>query len=229
MYYITGDKHRDFSNVEKFCKEKETSKNDTLIVLGDAGINYMLDYHDIKYKRYLESLPITLFCIHGNHEQRPNAIKSYVYDDIRGVYYEPEFPHITFARDGNLYEFNGKEYMVVGGAYSVDKEYRMLRNLRWWDNEQPDCETKEDVVWTLENICSWDVDGMLTHTCPIKYQPIEAFLGNIDQKKVDKTTEVFLDLIEDKLNYKTWYCGHWHIDKSIEKMRFLFNDIIELK
>ena len=31
--------------------------------------------------------------------------------------------------------------------------------------------------------------------------------------------------IEDKLDYKKWYCGHWHINKRIDKMEFLFHDV----
>ena len=43
--------------------------------------------------------------------------------------------------------------------------------------------------------------------------------------KVDQSTEKFLDELEQKLNYKKWYCGHYHIEKSIDKIRFMFNDI----
>ena len=38
----------------------------------------------------------------------------------------------------------------------------------------------------------------------------------------------WLDTIEDKLDYKKWYCGHYHIDKYIDKLRFMFKDIIKL-
>lgn len=229
MIYITGDTHRDFSRIYEFCKKQNTSINDTIIILGDAGINYMLDEHDVEFKKYLSKFPITFFCIHGNHEQRPNAIKSYIYDDTNGVYYEEQFPNIQFARDGNLYEFNNKEYIVIGGAYSVDKEYRMLRNGKWWANEQPNQETKDDIEWTLANICEWNIDGVLSHTCPFKYEPIDMFLNGIDQSKVDDSTERWLDEIEARLRYARWYCGHWHTDRTVDKMRFLFNDIIELR
>ncbi len=40
MIYITGDTHGDFRNVARFCKKMQTSKDDVLIILGDAGINY---------------------------------------------------------------------------------------------------------------------------------------------------------------------------------------------
>ena len=52
------------------------------------------------------------------------------------------------------------------------------------------------------------------------------FIKGIDQSKVDNTTEIFLDKVEEKLNYKKWYCGHYHTDKVVDKIRFMFNDII---
>ena len=104
----------------------------------------------------------------------------------------------------------------------------MLKNLQWWDNEQPTDELKEDIEWTLEKLCRWNIDGVLSHTCPFKYEPVEMFLGGIDQSKVDDSTERWLDTIEDRLNYKRWWCGHWHTNKVIDKMHFLFNDIVEL-
>lgn len=229
MIYITGDTHRDFTHIKKFCVEQNTTINDTMIILGDACINYMLDQHDVEFKTYLSKFPIKFFCVHGNHEQRPEAIMSYIYDDISGTYYEEEFPNIQFARDGNIYEFNDKEYIVIGGAYSVDKEYRLLGNGKWWANEQPSQSVKEDVEWTLENICEWHIDGVLSHTCPFKYEPIEMFLSGIDQRNVDDSTERWLDIIEERLKYDAWWCGHWHTDKNVDKMHFLFNDIIELR
>ena len=66
-------------------------------------------------------------------------------------------------------------------------------------------------------------DIVLTHTCPFKYEPTEAFLPMIDQSLVDASTEHWLDQIEDRIEYKAWFCGHWHIDKRIDAMHFLFH------
>ena len=49
------------------------------------------------------------------------------------------------------------------------------------------------------------------------------FLGGIDQRTVDDSTERWLDTIEDADKYKAWFCGHWHTDKRIDKMHFLFH------
>ena len=67
-----------------------------------------------------------------------------------------------------------------------------------------------------------DIDIILSHTCPKKYIPTEMFLPMIDQSSVDNSTEEWLDTIEDAVDYKAWYCGHWHTDKRIDKMHFLF-------
>lgn len=70
MIYITGDKHADFRDVLYFCYTDNTTLDDILIVLGDAGINYFANEKDVPLKESLKRLcPITLFCIHGNHEE----------------------------------------------------------------------------------------------------------------------------------------------------------------
>ena len=71
MIFITGDTHGNFERVETFCRRFQTSHDDILIILGDAGINFSGVRYDSLKKRLLESLPITIFAIHGNHEQRP--------------------------------------------------------------------------------------------------------------------------------------------------------------
>ena len=45
--------------------------------MGDAGINFSGGERDRLKKEYLESLPITIFAIHGNHERRPQTIDTY--------------------------------------------------------------------------------------------------------------------------------------------------------
>ena len=62
--YITGDTHRDFERLYYFCEENRTTKDDIMIILGDAGINYYLLGTDDNLKDELNSMPITLFCIH---------------------------------------------------------------------------------------------------------------------------------------------------------------------
>ena len=229
MIYLTGDTHRDFRRVAAFCDTVESTKDDTLIILGDAGINYFGRLRDDGLKKQLCELPITLFCIHGNHEQRPSCISTY--EEIKWhsgmTYIEPEFPNILFAKDGEIYEFAGKRCIAIGGAYSVDKAIRIAENWGWWADEQPSPEIKKYVEQRLHT-GDWNVDVVLSHTCPMKYIPREVFLPGIDQRDVDNSTEEWLDTLEDRLTYSQWYCGHYHTDKRIDKVRFLFNDFLEI-
>ncbi len=106
--YITGDTHRDFSRIYNFCEREETTRDDIMIILGDSGINYYLMGMDNILKSELELMPITLFCIHGNHEERPFNIPSYEEQQWHGgtVYVEPKYPSLIFAKDGEIYDFN---------------------------------------------------------------------------------------------------------------------------
>lgn len=223
MIYITGDTHGQFKRVETFCQRFQTTREDILIILGDAGINFSGGIRDEMKKRHLESLSITLFCIHGNHDQRPRTIDTYQEMDWHGgsVYYEEEYPHLLFARDGDIFDFDGKKAIAIGGAYSIDKMVRLIYGYGWWPDEQPSEEIKRYVEQQLEKQ-NWKVDVVLSHTIPLKYEPIEVFLSGIDQSKVDKSTEIWLDEIEERLDYKKWYCGHYHIEKKIDKLEIMF-------
>jgi len=231
MIYITGDKHADFREVFIFCFDNATSLDDILIVLGDAGINYYSNEKDNALKNNLkEHYPITFFCIHGNHEERPENINIYktkkFHDGI--VYYEEDYPNILFAKDGEVYNFNNHKVLVIGGAYSVDKYFRLSKGYNWYESEQPSDETKNKVRKVLKNLDN-KVDIILSHTCPYKYIPREMFLDGIDQSTVDNSTEYFLDEIEELTDYNFWYCGHYHTDKKIDKIIFMFHKIEEFK
>ena len=40
MIYLTGDTHGRFERIGIFCDKMQTSRDDILIILGDAGINF---------------------------------------------------------------------------------------------------------------------------------------------------------------------------------------------
>ena len=139
------------------------------------------------------------------------------------VYYEEEYPDLLFAKDGEVFELDGKKVIVMGGAYSVDKMVRLMYGYGWWPDEQPSEEIKKDVERKLEEL-GWKVDVVLSHTTPLKYEPVEVFLEGIDQSKVDKSTEAWLDRIEDRLDYGKWYCGHYHTEKKIDRVEIMFEN-----
>lgn len=220
MIYITGDTHREFYRLHNI----EKNKNNMLIILGDTGINYYLDERDKTLKEQLNSYNIKLFCVQGNHEERPENISTYKEIDMFGgkVFIEEAYPNLIFAKNGELYDIDNKKVLVIGGAYSVDKNYRIIYRYPWFKDEQL---SKEEVDNILNKYKGQHIDIVLSHTCPLKYEPTEVFMKGIDQSNVDKSMEKFLDKVEESIDYDKWYCGHYHIEKKIDKLEFMFGRI----
>ena len=192
-----------------------------MIILGDVGANYYGDERDERTKENLSKVSVPILCIHGNHEMRPWEADGYTLVKWNGgkVWVQEKYPQLLFAKDGEIYTIDGKRYIAIGGAYSVDSYWRIKHYAGWWESEQPTEEIKKFVEKQLQVN---EIDIILSHTCPRKYEPIEAFLPFIDQSSVDTSTEDWLDSIEETVNYQAWYCGHWHIEKDIDRIHFLF-------
>ena len=103
--YITGDIHGQIDRIYDFCLlGHNLSHKDIMIIAGDAGLNFWLNNTEKNKKAKLAKLPITIICIQGNHEKRPEVgllnYKQIHIDDslLKGDYWiEPEYPNILFA------------------------------------------------------------------------------------------------------------------------------------
>jgi len=238
--FVTGDKHGDYKDVERWCLKWNTSKDDLLVVLGDNGVNYWGPHRDKKLKNYLSALPITFFMIKGNHDQRPSTKLYHISDEVHPLvkgpcYVEPDYPSLLFSAMYGGYEFLcsdlWKKAFVLGGAYSADKWYRLEMQAlghsgyRWFADEQMNnWEMKE----ASSMIHAFEPDFVLSHTCPFRYIPRDMFLPMVDQSTVDDTMEHWMDIVEDEVPYQKWYCGHWHTDRTVDQMRYMYHDIILL-
>jgi len=233
LIYITGDTHRDFYRIAMHCHMHKTTKDDLMIILGDNGVNLLSRDSDTMLKEQLEKLPITLMLIRGNHDRRPDESeceRKYIKGDgYSGIFLvEPEYPSLLFTVDGNAYQILGKNAVVIGGAYSVDKDWRIQNGQPWFEDEQLGYEERKEIyeslMWAKQHDIS--IELFLAHTCPYRYIPREMFLGYVDQTSVDDRMEEFLDSIWTLFGKESkWYCGHWHTDKMIDNVRFMYNDI----
>ena len=229
-YYITGDCHGDFGKIIWFNSfNNKLAEDDVMILLGDVALNFYGNEKDVKNKRILDDFPNEFLCIHGNHEARPAGIEEYREKEWRGgiVYYEPEYPRILFAKDGEIYDFDEEKAIAIGGAYSIDKEYRLTARMPWFPDEQPSDEIKKYVESQLRD-ANWKVDYVLSHTCPLIYEPADLFLNYVNQSSVDKSTEMWLSDVASKLTYKRWYFGHYHENREFGNATMLFEEIQEL-
>lgn len=68
-------------------------------------------------KNSLLQLPITLFCIHGNHEERPENILSCKTKWFNNaIVYFGDYSNILFAKNWGIHNFNNKRILVIDGA-----------------------------------------------------------------------------------------------------------------
>lgn len=231
MVYVTGDTHGYFGRVGRFCAHRRTTERDTLVILGDVCANFWGDASDDAAKARLASFPVTILCVHGNHEMRPAAIPGYREAAWRGgtVYVQDAYPNLLFAKDGSIFDLEGSRCLVAGGAYSIDKEFRLADGRRWFFDEQPDAAMRANVERSCER-AGWGVDYVFTHTCPVERRPREAFLARVDQDKVDTSTEEWLSSLAARLHYRRWMHGHFHVDRRADPdMWTLFKDVVELE
>jgi len=215
-WYISGDTHGNFTRFTNLA-EYDTDERVAIIVLGDCAVNWTLDpERDAGLKRQLAKKfsNFEWFLLRGNHDARPEDVQGMEKiwnDEIQGpVWQETKYPNIHYFVDGCDYYINKYHVLTIGGAYSVDKNYRLAHGGIWHANEQ--LTTEEQWIIKLAT-CGRNFDFVLTHTAPISWEPSDLFLSMIDQSSVDKTTELWLDEIRKSITYKIWLFGHYHQDR----------------
>lgn len=199
-----------------------------VVILGDSGLNFWLNNTDKKYKKLLNSMGYHIYCVRGNHEQRPELVKNMIQvEDINvdnAVWMEEAFPNIRYFIDGKIYNLCGYSTLVIGGAYSIDKWYRLARagysrdevdtadpkKCGWFKDE---CLTTAEMNIIMAEVQGKSVDFILSHTCPLSWEPTDLFLNGIDQSTVDKSMEVWLDELKNKVEWKYYLFGHYHADR----------------
>lgn len=220
-FIITGDTHgRVASRLEsiQISYPGFLPEETAVIILGDAGINYWLNNSDKKNKKIISAYGYTIYCVRGNHEERPeNLGYDLVFDPEVGnrVRIESEFPLIRYLSDGSIYNFGGHDTLVIGGAYSIDKWYRLAKAKEtgysgWFEDEQL---TEEEMESILNLHAGAEFDFILSHTCPSYYEPTDLFLPFVDQSTVDKSMEQWMNRVADQVDWKIWCFGHFHADR----------------
>lgn len=149
------------------------------------------------------------------------------------AYYEEEYPSIIYAKFGEIYTIENKKCIVLDGAFSIDKDYRLRKGggYKWFPSEQPTDDMKQYAIDNLKKY-NYNINYILSHTCPFGFVPmnsINVIYGGID---MDYSMELWLkDEIYDKVKFDKWYYGHHHIDMQHDKdkrLNLLYHSIIKL-
>lgn len=227
-YFLLGDIHGDVSAIEALYHRhksvlSENPEENKIILLGDVGLNYFVgtdkEALDHKHKTELSKFPFTYICLRGNHESRVRDVVDKYPDKwimkakyAGTIYVEEEFPNIEYLEDvPAVYEFAGYRTLSLPGAYSVDKKRRLLVGDPWFSNEMLSDEEMEYGRYLVNDYGYFDL--IISHTCPFSMEPRDLFLMGINQNKVDKTMEFFLNEVEQKADYRRWAFGHFHEDR----------------
>ena len=226
--FITGDTHGDIDfhklNIKNWPEQKELTKNDVLIVLGDAGWCWDGKGQDRYIQDWFENKPFTTLAVLGNHENYDLIEKLPIVDFCGGKAYQVR-SNMFYGMNGQIYTIGGKTFFCMGGAPSHDKEYRK-EGISWWPQEIPDDVQRHFAVTNLEyhEFC---VDYIITHCGP--REVVRDKLGyEINEYNA------FHSFVLHHTEFKKWFMGHYHLDRTfpLDKLlcdvQIVYDRIIEL-
>lgn len=230
--FITGDTHANAINEmsrfnsKNFKKGNYLDKNDYVIITGDFG--FLFSNQSSKEEKYwlnwLREKPWTTLFIDGNHENFPRLAwleTKEKFGNKVGVVNDSVF-HL---KRGLIYTIANKTFFCLGGAYSIDKESRIM-GVSWWPEEEPNFHQTKRAYDSLDKV-RWQVDYVITHDAP-------SWVSD-KLKSHHNETSYTVRLLDDifgkqKFTFKHHYFGHHHIDKTVmENHTCCYNAIHELK
>lgn len=224
--FVCGDTHIPHDihklNTRNWPEQKELTKDDVLIQLGDfGGIWYPFgeNKEQENWLNWLADKPFTTAVVLGNHENY-DIIETLPWTTKWGndlQFWEQENGNrIYFFKRGAFYEIGGKKLLTIGGANSIDKHLRSA-HVSWW--EQEDISGKEvEACFNELDEKGYTADYILTHTCPSRLV-VEFLLQSqmYYQDKIHDHTAQFLDEIDNRVEFGEWHFGHFHLDyKHVE-------------
>ena len=217
--FITGDLHGTtdcgklmevyFNNNNELC----LTKNDYLIVCGDFGFVWNDDFEiDKYYLDWLNDKPWTTLFVDGNHENHDRLNNEFAVEEWNGGKVHRIRDSIIHLMRGQVFNIDRKKFFAMGGANSHDKAYREP-GYSWWDTEVPSDEEYAEAVTNLEKH-DWMVDYVITHEAPLNIANELIYAKHDRTRRIDEYMQWLQHEIADKLEYRQWYNGHYHLDKD---------------
>lgn len=228
MVYVHGDLHGTIYEGQF----EWLPSGSVVIIAGDAGLEYGRFIADNvkETMRFLSN--ITWYILRGNHDNR--YWRRHRNDSgwtVEGNYLiEDRYQNVLYLRDeGGVYDIQGQKFLMIPGAYSVDKMFRLMYRYPYEKREQLTIQEMDDILELTER--DKEYDFVISHTYPIGLHGKlrEFFLDGLSDSEVDATMEKFLQAVDDNVTYKKWFFGHMHGDKVLDdKHILLFHDMYRI-
>lgn len=172
MIYVTGDIHGGctMNNIVEWEEGKNLTHDDYLVIAGDFGIPWEFSITEDDLIYWIESRPWTTLFVDGNHE-RFNWWKDQPIEEWHGgrVQRLSKYSRIRRLMRGEVFDFDGTTLFTMGGATSVDREWR-IEGYSWWPEELP---SEKEIKYAREcltpSIGKWTT-SLLTPAPAICYQ-----------------------------------------------------------
>lgn len=222
MIYVTGDIHGDIDihklNTQNFPEQSNLTKDDYVIICGDFGLVWDDSNYCKYWLKWLDNKPWTTLFVDGNHENHD------MLDAMELIFAHGGWVHrishsVVHLMRGQVYTIDGNKIFAFGGAASIDKQWR-VEGKSWWAREIPSEQEMQDGIDNL-SYHNNNVDYIISHTCPYSI-----FSRNYDEEiKLAK----YFDKIVENVDFKHWYFGHYHTDKTVhDKFTCLYKDIVRI-
>lgn len=246
MLFLTGDCHGDFRrfSTKAFPTQKTLSKEDLVVILGDAGFLWDGSKQDDHWLDWVDAKPFTTVAIGGNHENY-DLLEQYPKIPWKGGLAYQLRPSVLHLSHGEIFDLNGLKTFVMGGAESHDvqvilppgpEQARTRRRLNrqgipyrvygqsWWPQELPS-PAQHGLAWYNLYQAGGAVDLILTHCAPTSIQ------AQLSPHFPTNHLTTFLQLVKDTIPYGRWFCGHYHQSWFSLEDRFqvLYEEIIPFK
>ena len=225
MIYITGDTHGMIDwekiNTTRFPEQKELTKDDYLIILGDFGGVWDGAEQDRYILKTYDKRNFTTLFIDGNHENH-DLLDKYPVENWNGGKVNRISGSVIHLMRGQVFTIEGITFFTMGGAESTDKQYRK-EGQSWWAREMPSEEEYEEALCNLSKH-NFNVDTVLTHCAP------EGYIAGVVDRSGNKLTRFLDELITvHNLEFSSWYFGHYHRDMDWDKFSLVYNKVRVLK
>lgn len=207
-FRFIGDVHGHFDRYIDIIKD---ASGRPTIQVGDFGIGFQNSIEHILQEDFPAG---EHYFIRGNHDDPDRCLNQY-------SHFNPDNKGPVFIQDGHPFHLNGTVFFPLGGALSIDKQWR-TPGVTWWEGEELTVSRLDECIQVAEKLDRCDV--VVTHDCPDFLVP---YLKNNGQEKDrwPSRTRQALDSVFEFIGKKpkVWVFGHWHksLDITINDTRFI--------